>query len=69
MVIKIVKTSLINPPYQRDNRLIVVPLFETTHLMTYPCPNLGKYLKTKSRYKKCVPFIKKVENQSELNLG
>jgi len=54
-----------NVPYHRDGRLLARPLFATTHLTTYPYPNDRKYVKIKSRYKLCGPFIKKVETTME----
>ena len=54
-----------NVPYHRDSRLLARPLFQTTHMTTYPYPNDRKYVKIKSRYKLCVPFIKEVEMTTE----
>jgi hypothetical protein len=54
-----------NVPYHRDSRLLARPLFATTHLTSYPYPNDRKYVRIKSRYKLCVPFIKEVETRME----
>ena len=47
-----------SPPYNRDSRLIMRPLFTTTHEITYPYHNRGRYNRIKSRYKQQPPFIK-----------
>ena len=47
-----------SPPYNRDSRLVIRPLFKTTHETTYPYHNLGRYNHIKSRYKQQPPFLK-----------
>ena len=47
-----------SPPYNRDSRLVIRPLFKTTHEITYPYHNRGRYNHIKSRYKQQPPFIK-----------
>jgi hypothetical protein len=47
-----------SPPYNRDSRLVIRPLFTTTHEITYPYHNRGRYNRIKSRYKQQPPFIK-----------
>ena len=44
-------------PYHRDSRLIIRPLYTTTHEMTYPYHKRGRYGDIKSRYKHQPPFI------------
>ncbi len=46
-----------SPPYHRDSRLIIRPLYMTTHGMTYTYHKRGRYGDVKSRYKQQPPFI------------
>ena len=50
-----------SPPYNRDSRLIIRPLFTTAHEISYPYHNSGKYNRIKSRYKQQPPFVKHVK--------
>jgi hypothetical protein len=49
-------------PYQRDTRLIAVPLYSTTHIDTYSTPVNYKYSNVTSRYKQDAPFTKLNKN-------
>ena len=46
------------PPYHRDSRLIIRPLYTTIHCISYSYHKRGKYDHVKSRYKQQPPFIK-----------
>ncbi len=45
-------------PYDRDNRLIVRPIYTTTHNSTYIYFNRSKYGYVKSKYKQQIPFVR-----------
>ena len=47
-----------NTPYHRDTRLVAKPLYSTTHEMTYPYHETGRYGHVTSKYKQQAPFIK-----------
>ena len=49
---------ILSPPYNRDNRLVIRPLYTTTHTMTYTYHKRGRYGDIKSRYKQQPPFVK-----------
>lgn len=58
-----------SPPYNRDSRLVIRPFFKTTHEITYPYPNRGRYIRIKSRYKQQPPFVNNVKTAFEITNG
>ena len=58
MVSKMNKKYKFSPPYQRDNRLVMQPIYTTIHTISYSNHMRSKYSHIKSRYKQQPPFIK-----------
>lgn len=52
------KSYKFETPYHRDSSLIAVPLYYTTHNISFRYYNRSRYSYVKSRYKYDAPFVK-----------
>ena len=68
MIMKSTKKYVFTTPYHRDSRLISNPSYKTTHEVTYPYHDTGKYDHIKSKFKQQSPFIKNTRDRKYVPL-